>query len=57
MTARQQGSAEVALVALDVVKSGDTVLMKASDGRHQRFRVASSRSDHGRLVQWLNESG
>ena len=45
MTAQQQGSAEVALVALDVVKSWDTVLMETSDGRHQRFRVANSRSD------------
>lgn len=53
MTAQRECSAEVVLVAIDVAKNWNTVLVETPDGRRQRFRVANNRCDHDRFVQWL----
>ena len=53
MTAQEEYTAGVTLVAIDVAKAWNTVLVEAPDGRRQRFRVANTRSDHDRLVLFL----
>ncbi len=53
MTAQHEYRAEVTLVAIDVAKAWNTVLVEEPDGRRQRFRVANTRSDHDRLVLYL----
>jgi transposase len=55
MTARQECSAEVVLVAIDVAKTWNTVLAEMPDTRRQRFRVANNRCDHDRFVHWLKD--
>jgi len=55
MTARRECSEEAVLVAIDVAKAWNTVLMETPDGRHQRFRVANNRCDHDRLVRLLTD--
>ena len=53
MTAQRKRSAEVILVAIDVAKAWNTVLVEKPDGRRQRFRVANTRTDHDRLMLFL----
>jgi len=53
MTAQRKCSAEVTLVAIDVAKAWNVVLVEEPDGRRQRFRVANTRTDHDRLMLFL----
>ncbi len=53
MTAQRKCSAEATLVAIDVAKVWNTVLVEEPDGRRQRFRVANTRTDHDRLILFL----
>ncbi len=57
MTARRKCSAEVTLVAIDVAKAWNTVLMEKPDGKRQQFRVANTRADHDRLILLLKNQG
>ena len=57
MTAKRKCSAEVTLVAIDVAKAWNTVLVEEPDGRRQRFRVANTRTDHDRLMLFLKNQG
>ena len=58
MTAQQECSAEMTLVAIDVAKAWNTVLVEEPDGKRQRFRVANTRPDHDRLMLYLkNQRG
>ena len=57
MTAQRKCSAEVTLVAIDVAKAWNTVLVEEPDGRRQRFRVANTRTDHDRLILLLKNQG
>lgn len=58
MTAQQKCNAEVTLVAIDVAKAWNAVLVEKCDGTHQRFRVANTRADHDRLMLFLkNQTG
>ncbi len=57
MTAQRECSREVALVAIDVAKAWNVVLMEKPDGKRQRFRVANTRADHDRLVELLKSQG
>ena len=57
MTARQECSTEAVLVAIDVAKAWNVVLMEKPDGKRQRFRVANTRADHDRLVALLKNQG
>jgi len=46
------------LVAIDVAKAWNTVLVENPDGKRQRFRVANTRPDHDRLMLYLkNQRG
>jgi hypothetical protein len=49
MTAQPKSNAEVTLVAIDVAKAWNAVLVEKRDGTHERFRVANTRADHDRL--------
>ena len=53
MTARIECREEVVLVAIDVAKAWNVVLMETPDGKQRRFRVANKRSDHDQLVDLL----
>ena len=53
MTAQRKCSAEMTLVAIDVAKAWNTVLVENPDGKRQRFRVANTRPDHDRLILFL----
>ncbi len=58
MTAQQKCNTEVTLVAIDVAKAWNAVLVEKCDGTHQRFRVANTRADHDRLMLFLkNQTG
>ena len=57
MTAQRKCSAEVTLVAIDVAKVWNVVLVEKPDGRRQRFRVANTRADHDRLMLFLKNQG
>ena len=58
MTAQQECSAEMTLVAIDVAKAWNTVLVENPDGKRQRFRVANTRPDHDRPMLYLkNQRG
>jgi transposase len=53
MTAQNESTPAPMLVAIDVAKRWNVVLVEGPDGRRQRFRVANTRSDHDRFVQFL----
>ncbi len=55
MTAQQKYKGEMTLVAIDVAKAYNAVLVENPDGNRQRFRVANTRSDHDRFISFLNE--
>jgi len=57
MTAQRECNGEVALVAIDVAKVWNTVLIEEPDGKRQRFRVANTRADHDRLILYLKDQG
>ena len=58
MTAQQEHNTEVTLVAIDVAKAWNTVLVENPDGKRQRFRVANTRPDYDRLMLYLkNQRG
>jgi len=57
MTAQRECSGEVALVAIDVAKAWNTVLIEKPAGERQRFRVANTRADHDRLILFLKDQG
>lgn len=57
MTAQRGCSREVTLVAIDVAKAWNVVLMEEPDGKGQRFRVANTRADDDRLVELLKNQG
>lgn len=57
MTAQRKCSTEVALVAIDVAKAWNTLLMEKPDGKREGFRVANTRVDHDRLILLLNNQG
>lgn len=53
MTAQPESRSETTYVAIDVAKSWNTVLVEDANGQRRRFRVANKRSDHDRLVLFL----
>lgn len=53
MTAQQEYRSAFTLVAIDVAKAWNVVLVEEPDGKHKRFRVANNRKDHDRLVIFL----
>jgi len=57
MTAQRKCSAEVTLVAIDVAKVWNVVLVEKPDGKRQRFRVANTCADHDRLMLFLKNQG
>ena len=58
MTAQQKYRSTPTLVAIDVAKTWNVVLVEKPDGKQQRFRVANTRNDHNRLVSFLkNQPG
>lgn len=58
MTAQQKYRSTLTLVAIDVAKVWNIVLVEEPNGKQRRFRVANTRSDHDRLVLFLrNQPG
>ena len=55
MTVQEECSGPVTLVAIDVAKAWNMVLIEEPGGKHQRFRVANTRADHDRFVELLKE--
>lgn len=53
MTAQRECNEGVVLVAIDVAKKSNSVLVETPDGKRRRFRVANCRTDHDSLVAWL----
>ena len=51
--ASDQHSGESSFVAIDIGKAFHAVLVEFPDGAHQRFRMANSAEDYGRLVAFL----
>lgn len=56
MTARKDATPASTWVAIDIAKRNHAVLIETPDGKHRRFRMASSMDDHDRLVSLLRES-
>lgn len=58
MTAQQKYRSTPTLVAIDIAKTWNVVLVEEPDGKQQRFRVANTRDDHDQLVLFLkNQPG
>ena len=53
MTARQEVTPAATRVAIDIAKRTHAVLIETPDGKQRRFRMASTREDHQRLVDLL----
>lgn len=53
MTAQRECNEGAVLVAIDVAKRSNSVLVETPDGKRRRFRVAHCRADHDSLVAWL----
>lgn len=53
MTARQEVTPAATCVAIDIAKRAHAVLIETPDGKQRRFRMASTREDHQRLVDLL----
>ena len=53
MTTRQDATPIASWVAIDIAKHHHAVLIETPDGRHQRFRMASTLDDHQRLLDLL----
>ena len=54
MTARFDATPAATWVAIDIAKRYHAVLIEAPDGKRQRFKMASTREDHQRLVDLLH---
>lgn len=54
MTARSDATPAATWVAIDIAKRYHAVLIEAPDGKRQRFKMASTREDHQRLVDLLH---
>ncbi len=54
MTARSDATPAATWVAIDIAKRYHAVLIEAPDGKHQRFKMASTREDHQRLCELLH---
>ncbi len=58
MTTPQKYRSTLTLVAIDVAKVWNIVLLEEPNGKQRRFRVANTRNDHDRLVLFLrNQPG
>lgn len=53
MTAHSDATPAATWVAIDIAKRYHAVLIETPDGKHQRFRMASTMEDHQRLVDLL----
>lgn len=53
ITARSDVTPAATWVAIDIAKRHHSVLIETPDGKHQRFRMASTQEDHQRLVGLL----
>jgi transposase len=53
MTTRLDVTPIATWVAIDIAKHHHAVLIETPDGRHRRFRLASTLEDHQRLVEYL----
>ena len=53
MTAHSDGTPAATWVAIDIAKRHHAVLVETPDGKHQRFRMASTQEDHQRLADLL----
>lgn len=54
MTANSHATPAATWVAIDIAKRHHAVLIETPDGKHQRFRMASTHEDHQRLVDLLH---
>ena len=50
MTTRSETTSTTIWVAIDIAKHHHAVLIETSDGKHQRFRMASTSKDQQRLA-------
>jgi transposase len=57
MTTQREYTEEVVLVAIDIAKAWNEVLIEKPGGKRQRFRVANTRADHDRLILYLKDQG
>lgn len=53
MATRPDATPAATWVAIDIAKRYHAVLVETPDGKHQRFRMASTQEDHQRLVDLL----
>ena len=53
MTAERKCTPGVTWIAIDIAKKWNSVLVESPGGQHRRFRVANSRDDHDRFVDYL----
>lgn len=53
MTTRLDATPIATWVAIDIAKHHHAVLIEMPDGKHRRFRIASTLEDHQRLVEFL----
>lgn len=53
MVDQRQNTGEVNLVAIDIAKQWNVVLVQDDRGGHRSFKVANNRADHDRLVSYL----
>jgi hypothetical protein len=54
MADHSNSTSEVNLVAIDIAKEWNAVLVKDSSGSKRRFKVANIAADHEQLVRFLS---
>lgn len=57
MTDRNQSTSQMLLVAIDIAKRFNEIVVKWPDGRLRGFKAANVRSEHDELCQFLNSQG
>lgn len=53
MVDQTQSTAELNLVAIDIAKEWNVVLVQEATGARRSFKVAHRRADHDRLISYL----
>ena len=57
MAGREHVTTDALLVAVDVAKDWNVVLVEAPDGARRGFRVANRRADHDQFIAYLRSAG
>jgi hypothetical protein len=57
MTDQSHSTADVNLVAIDIAKEWNVVLVQEASGQKRNFKVANSAADHDQLLLYLSAAG